>query len=1098
MENREKRKKISSHERNRGVISVFLTIILVPCMVFTCAFGDLSRVMLSRAEAESASDLALYSLLAHYDADLQEYYGLVASCQTISEFYQTSEEYFTAMMRAEGMSDASANMISNYIHALESGNASDMLQVEFSTPAKVEAAKDSALGSNPALIEDGIVEFMKYRGPIELVENLITRFKDLDLSGKVNDVSEDEKIVEAKQDYAEAEGELLKEALYSYIAIRQYADSQQSTWISALTEKSGYRTDYQSIQEDLNNIRDDFAKVTDLITKYYTEYTDGIYQVDFPLKNSLSAPTYTSQDLGQETVIDGATRYVMTEQQLTDLESDLSECISAITDAQSNLMTAVQSIPSPMGTEGENINPAIYCMWVQEAVGSSSSLSSMRSEGNKLMDIYNQLETAKRCDPNPPADGPATPNEWSQKIDELQDNINTTLNDYFSTASNTSYSQFIKAYYSVANDAVSRVKERNYQFSSEYMDGVVSIGTFMKQVRTNFGKLDSELEQRISQLNIAIAGGTITVNGQTHEVTSLDHLKELIITYQENRDTWGNVAAQGSSEYAESERAEYEAEIDDDAANKSAMLAKKLCELGPEAVEELKQRLTSIRDDMISLRAELDAFTYGGAKVITLEGREAMVTASRTVINITQKSEISIYLSENASAAQSYYPQLISPQSGTNVTSVPALNSGKDGNDPDLGNNPPELYSFMVERFLPSEIEDLEEKIKENDAQNDTYKADADKDAEEAKGVSNKYLYGLGKDLESCSNSGNVLNAITAVQGIVESVNNILNGHGDELRDELYVVEYAMDMFSYSSFNTQGQYILGGKTYTLKDLSEEGKYPNYDTWATEDPTKNHEPLFRNEYLTLTNYPICNTYDRANLAEIEYILYGNTDIKADLTKAYESVYAIRLALNTVSGFQNFYHKTNSTASVIQVIAATIMAATAGVVPVAVTKCVLIGVLAIMESARDLSELKGGLPVIFYKSTHEAWYYKITANGTAAKFGGEDNDARRKNGLYYSDYMYIFMMAAAANQETYEAMLLRIGDLIEANMRLRGSNTEYDLDKAICYFTLSAKIRVKPLMLTLPIVDSVVGESTADSVRNGTDWCTYDIGVVRGYS
>ena len=43
---------MKNKKRNRGshgAISVFLAIVLVPCMVFTCVFGDLSRVQLSMA-----------------------------------------------------------------------------------------------------------------------------------------------------------------------------------------------------------------------------------------------------------------------------------------------------------------------------------------------------------------------------------------------------------------------------------------------------------------------------------------------------------------------------------------------------------------------------------------------------------------------------------------------------------------------------------------------------------------------------------------------------------------------------------------------------------------------------------------------------------------------------------------------------------------------------------------------------------------------------------------------------------------------------------------------------------------------------------------
>ena len=79
----EQDRKIAKLNNSRGAISVFLVLILVPCIVVVCLFGDISRVELSKAEASSAGDLALYSLMSHYDEELKEYYGLVASCQNI-------------------------------------------------------------------------------------------------------------------------------------------------------------------------------------------------------------------------------------------------------------------------------------------------------------------------------------------------------------------------------------------------------------------------------------------------------------------------------------------------------------------------------------------------------------------------------------------------------------------------------------------------------------------------------------------------------------------------------------------------------------------------------------------------------------------------------------------------------------------------------------------------------------------------------------------------------------------------------------------------------------------------------------------------------
>lgn len=141
MDERKRRTK-----NNKGAISVFLVLILVPCIVVTCLFGDISRVELSKAEASAASDLALYSLMSHYDEELKEYYGLVASCQNIEEFYDVTADYFTGMMSANGISGAGSELFLSYLQALEEGNISDFLQVEFTNAATVTELGNSALG----------------------------------------------------------------------------------------------------------------------------------------------------------------------------------------------------------------------------------------------------------------------------------------------------------------------------------------------------------------------------------------------------------------------------------------------------------------------------------------------------------------------------------------------------------------------------------------------------------------------------------------------------------------------------------------------------------------------------------------------------------------------------------------------------------------------------------------------------------------------------------------------------------------------------------------------------------------------------------------
>lgn len=97
--------------KNHGAISVFLVMILVPCMLIASIFVDISRVQLARAVAESSADLALSTLMSNYDYDLSEYYGLMGSCQNISEYYSLVTEYYDTALHSRDVSDEEIQLL---------------------------------------------------------------------------------------------------------------------------------------------------------------------------------------------------------------------------------------------------------------------------------------------------------------------------------------------------------------------------------------------------------------------------------------------------------------------------------------------------------------------------------------------------------------------------------------------------------------------------------------------------------------------------------------------------------------------------------------------------------------------------------------------------------------------------------------------------------------------------------------------------------------------------------------------------------------------------------------------------------------------------
>lgn len=1102
---RPKEKELKKHNNGKrgsqGTISIFLVIILVPCIIFTCLFGDISRVELSKAQASSASDLAMYSLMSHYDNELKEYYGLVASCQDIESFYDVTATYFTGMMSAKGVSGEGSQLFLDYLASLKSGNMADFLQVEFTQPATVKEAKNSAMGDNAALIEDSIVEFMKYRGPYEIANNIIDRMENLNILEGVAGAQKDEPIAEARKEYAEAENDMLKKALYIYMATELYTDFYTQKGVPGFEKYKQYET-------DLGKIARDFSKVTEVITKYYAG-TDGIKNVNFPLK-SLNAYTgsITEKNVGTKVKDSSKTIYCINKKELEKLLKDIDKKKQEAENAAVSIADSCSNLPDPT-PEFSDVNPAIFCMKVQNQV-KSTDLNTLNNAGEWLMKRYAQLNAALNCQPFPKKqksdkdeekevivesedDKDALPDDWKNQIQQAMRQIEATYDSCYAAGGNSDYLQFVSRYRKIAEsnatypggkDTITNVIERRYEFQSEYMNGMVRVGDFIETIRTNFAQIDDDISTQIKNLNVIIDGGNFTYNGNNYSTVSLDSFKKAVLNYSSKRNQWGSaISSSGSdSQYAKNERSEYKGEGEDEGEKFAAKIAKD----GGKSVDNFKSRLVNIRNDMMEFQKALKEFKYGGKQVTTLSGRNETIQAGRIVI----PKEIDISLSNNEKAAEGYYKSLLTPDA-SKVYKAPEKKSGEAGNNPNLQEDKPNLYGLLEAQFK-GQIQKIESEVKENEKRNEQYKKEAEEKKKNANKIESKYLKGKGSNLGE-SHGGSRVSATTAIGSLISTVNALMNGSGDELRDELYVTEYIMDMFSYSTFNNEGQHRLAAdakKQYTLKDFTEDG-YPGYTSlWAEENAAK----IPQNQ--SLTNQPINAAHNQMNLGEVEYVLYGSKNIDKNLETSYKNIFAIRETLNLVSGFQNFYAGGNDTAKVIQGIANAIMTATAGVVPEALTKCVLIGVLATMESAHDMERLKAGVPVALHKNSDKNWYYSISGE-KIAHFDEGGSEPVDENGIYYGDYLYFFLLLGTMNSSTYSSILLRAGDLIEANMRKMGSDKGFDLSKSRCYFSIGGELKVKPLFLDIPIAHSMQ-EVDVNTMTGTSGWCTYRVDIVRGYS
>lgn len=164
-----------------GAISVFLSLILLPVMLFGGIATDAARVYMSKIIISDAGETALNAGLTQYDEELHDEYGLFVMKKTPASMSGDLERFFNATLNGMGLPDAS-----NYQKILdlltEQFNA---MNVSGSEIYRTEVEKQQ------------ILEYMKYRAPICLAELVIDKIAQLKDSKKMMEA------MEAEMDFSE-------------------------------------------------------------------------------------------------------------------------------------------------------------------------------------------------------------------------------------------------------------------------------------------------------------------------------------------------------------------------------------------------------------------------------------------------------------------------------------------------------------------------------------------------------------------------------------------------------------------------------------------------------------------------------------------------------------------------------------------------------------------------------------------------------------------------------------------------------------------------------------------------------------------------------
>ncbi|GFI40511.1 hypothetical protein CWE04_05450 [Thomasclavelia cocleata] len=266
----------------RGGVTVFLIIIMLPSFVFGGYVFDAARLDAAKTIVTSSGDLVFNALLSEFHDELYDNYGLLATQDDPNSFVNQAEMYFNNNLESSSMiqgSDAiSLNIINSFKNFMNDSNTQqfdNLVKISAINNLSIAGANESQI-TNPDVMKNQIIEYMKYRGPVSLATGLITKLKTL------GDVDKQAEAVNKKIEYEDKISEIGKKCQEAYDTINEYNDllgTSIDDMLNTLRDINGSQIDYICKVLSLHNKKDNIvnkykkAKLSDNDKKKLTKYS---------------------------------------------------------------------------------------------------------------------------------------------------------------------------------------------------------------------------------------------------------------------------------------------------------------------------------------------------------------------------------------------------------------------------------------------------------------------------------------------------------------------------------------------------------------------------------------------------------------------------------------------------------------------------------------------------------------------------------------------------------------------------------------------------------------------------------------------------------
>lgn len=169
-------------QKRKGSISIFLTLIMLPMFVCAGLIIDGARISVAKTTVAGAGDLSMNAGLSEYDKVLKDVYGLFAMSDSTEDLQKNVSMYFKNTINNTGMLQGSDSYTRSFINSIGSMFSTD--GIKFDNIVDTQADNNSfslvtipqSAMANPLVMKRQIIEYMKYRGPVNLAKGLLTKF----------------------------------------------------------------------------------------------------------------------------------------------------------------------------------------------------------------------------------------------------------------------------------------------------------------------------------------------------------------------------------------------------------------------------------------------------------------------------------------------------------------------------------------------------------------------------------------------------------------------------------------------------------------------------------------------------------------------------------------------------------------------------------------------------------------------------------------------------------------------------------------------------------------------------------------------------------